>query len=136
MPTRPVRAMPDPLPQSTSHGAHVHGRGHGDVHDGVHGHGAGGDGAGSVDQLIARVARRLGDAHTQLPREQLQRMAEEVVLDTVRFVLHWVESPASGSAPFRDAPDDDEPTPPPSKPGASETAAGLASAAGRPRWAA
>lgn len=127
MPIRPVLARLDPLPRSSSHGAHVHGHGHG------HGHGNGGDGAGSVDQLIARVARRLGDAHPQLPREHVQRMAEEVVLDTVRFVLHWVESPASSTAPYGDAPDDDEPTPPPSKPCESATSTNAASSPRRPR---
>ena len=93
MPIRPVLAMLDPLSRSPGRDAHVHDHTHGHVHDHAHGHAHGGGGAGSVDQLIARVARRLADAPTPLPREHLLRMAEEVVLDTVRFVLHWVESP-------------------------------------------
>ena len=132
MPIRPVLATHDPLPHPASDGAHVPGHVPGHVHGHAHGH-AHDDGAGTVDQLIARVARRLGDAHAPLPRDQLQRMAEEVVLDAVRFVLHWVESPTSDAAPDGDAPDGDEPTPPPSKPRASETSAGIASSPGRPR---
>jgi hypothetical protein len=82
----------------------VHVRSH-DLHrHDAHEHDAGGDHVGSVDQLIARVAGRLRRARTPLPEEQLRRLAEDVVLDTVRFALGWVESPVGGAAPSGDAP--------------------------------
>ena len=56
------------------------------------------DAAESVDQLIARVAGRLRGIHAPLPEEHLRGMAEEVVLDAVRFVLGWVEAPAGDAA--------------------------------------
>lgn len=56
------------------------------------------DAAGSVDQLIARVAGRLRSAHPQLPEHRLHELAEEVVQDAVRFVLGWVEAPVDADA--------------------------------------
>jgi len=56
--------------------------------------------AGGIDLLILRVADCLRRAGVDTAETQLRRVAEEVVLDAVQFVLDWVEaSGPDGSEP-------------------------------------